>query len=126
MAFTLLIVSGAFAVIVVLSQKSAGYLHLLHPRQDPVTSGHLIKTFFLLRAYLVLAILAGIFVLAECVSINVAYTLQIAPYVIAIKRLSIIFMVLFGTIVCVRNEIRTRFLGSVLMVGGALIILLFA
>jgi hypothetical protein len=35
-------------------------------------------------------------------------------------------MVLAGTIVCAGNEIRTRLLGSGLMVGGAVIILLFA
>ena len=63
---------------------------------------------------------------AECISINIAYTLQIAPYVIAIKRLGIIFMVLYGTLLCAENEVRTRLLGSVLMVGGAVIILLFA
>ena len=70
--------------------------------------------------------MAGIFVTAECISINIAYTLQIAPYVIAIKRLGIIFMVLYGTLICAEGEIRTRLLGSVLMVGGAVIILLFA
>jgi hypothetical protein len=35
-------------------------------------------------------------------------------------------MVLYGTIVCAGNEIRPRLLGSVLMVGGAVTILLFA
>jgi drug/metabolite transporter (DMT)-like permease len=126
MAFTLLIVSGAFAVIVVLSPKSAEHSPLISPGQDPSPSGHLQKTVFSLRPYIVPAILAGIFISAECVSINVAYTLQIAPYVIAIKRLSIIVMVLYGTIICAENEIRTRLLGSVLMVGGAVILLLFA
>jgi drug/metabolite transporter (DMT)-like permease len=126
MAFTLLIISGAFAGIVVLSNKSmAGHLQLPldrnlfsfgHPRQPAVS----------LRHYLVPAIMAGLFVTAECISINIAYTLQIAPYVIAIKRLGIIFMVLYGTLLCEENEVRTRLLGSVLMVGGAVIILLFA
>ncbi len=126
MAFTLLIVSSAFAVIVVLAQKSAEISPLIHPGKDPDPSARLPKTAFSPRLYLVPAILAGIFVSAECVSINIAYTLQIAPYVIAIKRLSIIFMVLYGTIFCAEDEIRTRLLGSVLMVGGAVIILLFA
>jgi drug/metabolite transporter (DMT)-like permease len=126
MAFTLLFVSGAFAIIVIISGKSAGRSHFLHAERDPVPSGHLQKTAISLRPYLVPAFLAGIFVSAECVSINIAYTLQIAPYVIAIKRLSIIFMVLYGTVLCAEDEIRTRLLGSVLMVGGAVIILLFA
>jgi drug/metabolite transporter (DMT)-like permease len=111
MAFTLLIISGAFMVIVVISRRFSGLLP---------------KTAISSRLYLVPAILTGIFVSAESVSINIAYTLQIAPYVIAIKRLSIIFMVLYGTLLCAENEIRTRLLGSVLMVSGAVIILLFA
>jgi uncharacterized membrane protein len=111
MAFTLLIISGAFVIMVVISRRFGGLLP---------------KTAISFRPYLVPAILTGIFVSAECVSINIAYTLQIAPYVIAIKRLSIIFMVLYGTLLCAENEIRTRLLGSVLMVGGAVIILLFA
>ena len=126
MAFTLLFISGAFAVIVVISQKSAGRCPLPPAERDPARCGQLTDPVFSLRPYLVPVILTGIFVSAECVSINYAYTLQIAPYVIAIKRLSIIFMVLYGTIVCSENEIRTRLLGSVLMVGGAVIILLFA
>lgn len=35
-------------------------------------------------------------------------------------------MVFYGKIVCAGNEIRTRLLGSGLMVGGVVIILLFA
>jgi drug/metabolite transporter (DMT)-like permease len=125
MAFTLLIISGAFAVIVVFCQRSAGNSPRSPEGCDPAP-GCLLKKTVHLRPYLAPAILIGIFSSAECVAINVAYTLQIAPYVIAIKRLSIIFMVLYGTVVCVEDEIRTRLLGSVLMVGGAVVILLFA
>ena len=126
MAFTLLIISSAFAVIVAISGKSAGSSLLCQNEDDGSPSGHLPKTAICLRLYLIPAFLIGFFASAECVAINVAYTLQIAPYVIAIKRLSIIFMVLYGTILCAEDEIRTRLLGSVLMVGGAVIILLFA
>jgi len=118
MAFTLLIISAAFAVIVVISDRSTG--------RSPVPFARHPKPAVPLRHYLVPATLAGMFVTAECISINVAYTLQIAPYVIAIKRLGIIFMVLYGTIICAENEVRTRLLGSALMVSGAVIILLFA
>jgi drug/metabolite transporter (DMT)-like permease len=118
MAFTLLFISGAFAIIISIPQHPAG--------QNPVSPGSQSGMGFSLGPYLVPALLAAIFVSAECVSINVAYTLQIAPYVIAIKRLSIIFMVLYGTIVCAEDELRTRIAGSVLMVGGAVIILLSA
>ena len=125
MAFTLLIISGAFAVLVVISKKSAGP-GLLRRAEQVHTPGHFPEILFSFRSYYVPAVLTGIVVSAECVAINIAYTLQIAPYVIAIKRLSIIFMVLYGTLLCAENEMRTRLLGSVLMVGGVVIILLFA
>jgi drug/metabolite transporter (DMT)-like permease len=126
MAFTLLIISGAFSLLVVLSRRFGEGCALLSAGWNPALSGTLPKTAFSLRPYVVPAFLIGIFASVECVSINFAYTLQIAPYVIAIKRLSIIFMVLYGTIICAEDEIRTRVMGSVLMVGGAIIILLFA
>jgi uncharacterized membrane protein len=78
------------------------------------------------RKYLALAVLIGAFVAIEAASINVAYTLQIVPYVIAIKRLSIIFVVLYGTLVFSEHEIGKRLMGAVLMVAGAIIIVLFA
>jgi drug/metabolite transporter (DMT)-like permease len=126
MAFTLLIVSGVFAVIVIITRRSGGSLPHTGAGRDLSASGSQPGTVSSLKPYLVAAFLTGIFSSAECVSINIAYTLQIVPYVIAIKRLSIIFMVLYGTIVCAEDELRTRFAGSVLMVGGAVIILLSA
>ena len=126
MAFTLLIIGIAFAVIVLFSSRSAMRNLPFLVTRDPVPSNHCQKPIVSFRHYLVPAFLAGIFVTAECISINIAYTLQIAPYVIAIKRLGIIVMVLYGTVICAEDEIRTRLLGSFLMVGGAVIILLFA
>lgn len=125
MAFTLLIISAAFAGIVVVTRKQerSAAVRYEGDRQDPAGFRQMVV---LLKPYAVPAILSGIFVAAECISINVAYTLQIAPYVIAIKRLGIIVMVLYGTILCGEGEIRTRLLGSMMMVGGAVIILLFA
>jgi drug/metabolite transporter (DMT)-like permease len=78
------------------------------------------------KQFVVLTLLIGFFVAIEAASINVAYTLQIVPYVIAIKRLSIIFMVLYGTIVLAEGDITKRVTGAVIMVFGAMIILLFA
>ena len=126
MAFTLLIISGAFIVIVAVSAKIAGRCSLRSASRDSDAPGHLTGRAFFVRPYIILSVLIGIFAATESVSINIAYTIQIAPYVIAIKRLSIIFMVLYGAILCAENEIRTRLLGAILMVGGAVIILLFA
>jgi drug/metabolite transporter (DMT)-like permease len=78
------------------------------------------------RQYGGLCFLIGLCVAVEAASINIAYTLQIVPYVIAIKRMSIIFMVLYGTLVFSEEEITKRILGAALMVAGAIIILLFA
>lgn len=78
------------------------------------------------RTFAVLCLLIALFIAIESASINVAYTLQIVPYVIAIKRLSIIFMVLYGTLVFSEEDIQKRIMGAVLMVAGAIIILLFA
>jgi uncharacterized membrane protein len=126
MAFTLLLISGGLLVMVAVSAKTAGRFPLHPAAGDPGAHDNLPGPGCPAMSYLVPAVLIGIFAATESVSINIAYTLQIAPYVIAIKRLSIIFMVLYGTIFCAENEFRTRLLGSILMVGGAVIILLFA
>jgi drug/metabolite transporter (DMT)-like permease len=126
MAFTLLLISGGLLVMVAVSAKTAGRFPLHPAAGDPGAHDNLPDPGCPAMSYLVPAVLIGIFAATESVSINIAYTLQIAPYVIAIKRLSIIFMVLYGTIFCAENEFRTRLLGSILMVGGAVIILLFA
>jgi len=81
---------------------------------------------FALKQFAGLSLLVGLFVAIEAASVNVAYTLQIVPYVIAIKRLSIIFMVLYGTIVFSEGELGKRVMGAALMVAGAVIILLFS
>ena len=78
------------------------------------------------KKFFLLTLLIGVFVAIEAASVNVALTLQIVPYVIAIKRLSIIFMVLYGTLVFSEGDIGKRVMGATLMVAGAIIILLFA
>jgi drug/metabolite transporter (DMT)-like permease len=97
-----------------------------HPG-DPVPTGQdkAVSTWGM-SSYTVPVLLIGLFVAIEAASINMAYTLQIVPYVIAIKRMSIIFMVLYGTIVFSEHEIKIRLAGAGLMVIGAVIILLFA
>ncbi len=81
---------------------------------------------FPLEQFAGLSLLIGLFVAIEAASVNVAYILQIVPYVIAIKRMSIIFMVLYGMIVFSEGEPGKRGMGATLMVAGAVIILLFS
>jgi drug/metabolite transporter (DMT)-like permease len=126
MAFTLLIIGSIFvlfsAFTIITGGKREGHI----PEHD---DGQLKSTVFLRKKYLPYFIPSGlvaIFVVAESISINIAYTLQIVPYVIAIKRLSIIFMVLYGTVACREGDLTNRLIGAGIMVGGAVIILLFA
>ena len=106
MVFTMLIISGVFVVLVAISKKTAGPRLLRHDEQV-LTFGHLPETLLSLCSYYWPAVLTGIFVSAVCVAINIAFTLQIAPYVIAIKRLSIIFVVRYRSLLCAENEMRT-------------------
>jgi drug/metabolite transporter (DMT)-like permease len=76
--------------------------------------------------YLLMAgIFTGILITIEAVTVNTAYLLQIVPYVIAIKRMSIILIVLYGTIIFREKEIVRRIAGAALMVFGAVLILSF-
>ena len=137
MAATLLIIGGAFAGIAVFP-RSTGRAGpgsdrdrcALNPEFTPslpsAPVSATVRDETTLRPYLVPAILIAIIVATESISINFAYTLQIVPYVIALKRLAIIFMVLYGTLVCREEELRTRLTGSALMVAGAVIIIVLA
>jgi drug/metabolite transporter (DMT)-like permease len=128
MALTVMSIGIAFLVISAYSHLfsrkrdmdlSAYTMTLAEPREPPAVA-------FPLKQFAVLSLLIGLFVAFEAASVNVAYTLQIVPYVIAIKRLSIIFMVLYGTIVFSERELGKRVMGASLMVAGAIIILLFS
>jgi len=75
-----------------------------------------------LRAFLIL----GIVLTFEAVAINLAYTLQIVPLVIAVKRLSILFAVLFGGLLFREGEMEYRIPGACIMIAGAVAIVLSA
>jgi uncharacterized membrane protein len=75
---------------------------------------------------LITSVIIGAFVATEAASVNLAYTLQIVPYVIAIKRFNIIFIVIYGTRMFSEHEISKRLAGAVLMVTGAIIIMVFS
>ena len=122
MTFTLLAIGGAF-VPLSFSGRWKFPVNTLPDRDQLTVTGTPVVKYL---PYIVPSLLVAFFAALESVSINIAYTLQIVPYVISIKRLSIIFMVLYGTIACHERGLATRFLGAVLMVGGAVIILLFA
>ncbi len=67
----------------------------------------------------------GIVITIEAVVINTAYSQQIVPYVIAIKRMSIILIVVYGAFVFREKDVIRRLSGAGLMLFGAVLILLF-
>jgi drug/metabolite transporter (DMT)-like permease len=73
-----------------------------------------------LRSFL----LIGAVLVVDAVAINTAFTMQIVPYVIAIKRLAILFAVLFGGILFREEHLRVRGIGATVLLAGALLILL--
>jgi len=77
------------------------------------------------RDVLAAGILIALFLTIESIAINAAYLDQIVPYVSAIKRMSIIITVLYGTLVFRETGIRQRVFGASLMVCGVALILLF-
>lgn len=126
MALTVLAIGVAFVLMAAYSLNSLRNISLQKPAENGDQAPKSGSPAFPYRKYLPLVILIGAFVAIEAGSINVAYTLQIVPYVIAIKRLSIIFVVLYGTLVFSEHEIGKRLMGAALMVAGAIIIVLFA
>lgn len=64
----------------------------------------------------------GIILAIEALTINYAYTLAIVPYVISVKRISIVFTVLMGGILLNEQDMKRRLLASSIMVLGAVFI----
>lgn len=69
------------------------------------------------------AVVGGIIVII-IIAINLAYTLQIVPYVIAIKRLSVLFSVILGGVLFREKNMIKRCSGAVVMMVGMLVIIL--
>ena len=66
--------------------------------------------------------MVGMILAIEGISINIAYTMAIVPYVIAVKRLSLFFSVLFGGLLLHEQQIRGRMSGALVMITGAVVI----
>lgn len=126
MALTVLSIGVSFVLISAYSRISVQGKSFKKPaeRKEPVSVPESRKS--RLKKYLIISFIIGAFVATEAASVNLAYTLQIVPYVIAIKRLSIIFVVIYGTMVFSEHEISKRLAGAVLMVTGAIIIMMFS
>ncbi|WP_321508562.1 EamA family transporter [uncultured Methanoregula sp.] len=119
-----LLLGSAFLIIAVLQRARAG-----PAARMPVPGGVELQPSptrpFCWREVAGAGIFIGSLITIETVSINTAYTLQITPYVIALKRMGIILIVLYGIFVFHEKETLRRLSGAVLMVIGAILILLF-
>lgn len=88
---------------------------------------------FLLRKVSILSIrrnwrlgaLAGLILLAHALLHNSAIALVKASYMISVKRLNVLFGVLYGGILFKESHIARRLVGALLMVGGAVMITLW-
>ncbi len=67
----------------------------------------------------------GLVLVIEAVTVNIAYTMSLVPYVIAIKRLSIFFGVLIGGYFFGEHAILWRGAGTLVMVTGTILIALY-
>ena len=68
-------------------------------------------------------ILLGLIVALAAITINMAYTMQIASYVISLKRLSILFSVFYGGLIFKEKNIPQRGLAALIMLAGTILII---
>ena len=72
-----------------------------------------------------IAILPAVFLAFSVIAVNIAYSLQIVPYVISIKRVSILFGVMYGVLLFKEKAgIRRMVAGAIMVAGVATILLL--
>lgn len=70
-----------------------------------------------------LILLGGIFATLDTLFFGIAFKMQIVPYVIAIKRTSILFTVIYGGMFLREKDILKRLLAAAIMVMGLLTII---
>ena len=67
----------------------------------------------------------GLILASIAITINIAFTRQIVPYVISLKRLSILFSVFYGGLIFKEKNMLKRGLGAFIMLLGVILIILF-
>lgn len=68
-------------------------------------------------------VLVGILLAVVSIAINIALTMQIVPYVVSIKRVSILFSVLAGALFFQEKHVLQRGIAALIMVAGVLLII---
>jgi drug/metabolite transporter (DMT)-like permease len=90
--------------------------------QDPKGPDPVVPGPPFLHSSVFLYVTIGMILVIEGISINIAYTMAIVPYVITVKRLSLFFSVLFGGFLLHEQQIRGRMLGALIMILGVIMI----
>ena len=67
----------------------------------------------------------GVILALVTITINIAYTMQIASYVISLKRLIILFSVFYGGLIFKEKHILKKGLAALIMLTGAVMVILF-
>lgn len=75
------------------------------------------------RHYLPQLLLLGTILSVIVITIHTALTMQIVPYVISIKRFSILFSVIGGQVFFHERQGKYRILGALIMIGGVVLII---
>lgn len=70
----------------------------------------------------ILVILAGLCIAILCISQNTALKMQITPYVVSVLRMSAIVSVIYGCLFFKEKTFLYRFIGSIIMVLGVMLI----
>jgi len=123
--FVFLVLGSAFAIIALFSHGSVnrrgdpGTDVPVNPVREQSSPGTIFSYGRVAGAF----VFIGCLITLEAIVINSAYTMQIVPYVISFKRLSVIFTVLSGAIFFHEKNIGRRLAGAMLMIVGAIIIL---
>ena len=69
--------------------------------------------------------LGGIIFALSGLSINLALTMNIVPYVISLKRSNILFSIILGGLFFKEKDIAQKILGASIIILGVLMIILF-
>ena len=74
--------------------------------------------------FLLMLVATGVLLAIAIYAQNVAFTMEIVPYVNAVKRAGLLFAVLFGALLFKEQHIRWRLIGAMLMLFGIALIAL--
>lgn len=75
------------------------------------------------RAHVTKFLTIGFVLALSAIAVNIAFTMEIVPYVISIKRISILLSVLMGGMLFKERHMLTRSVGALVMVIGVVLIL---